>query len=251
MENNKPINGDVVHIANHELSHNFKYEDPEIRNRKDSRLQIVSVDEAAELFKQSGIEWDNFYEGQILFKHPFAPNTYVEANYNPVELFRDKYTKMVSVLRFLGVKSVTVEKVWTEQFKREVEVNGNIGIKKFGANFDYDHKETSNTNNRYQMQYEFEGSSVTADMYSKAIEYAKQCGLYNDIDVRGFLENRNPAYPNLQKHMSLEIDLSKEYNELTNIAFSLNVLKIFEIGFKYKETLEIVNKENMKLDVLF
>ena len=88
-------------------------------------------------------------------------------------------------------------------------------------------------------------------MYQQAIERAKRYGLYNDIDVRSYLEKRNPARRNEYIKKELEIFLSSEYSELTNIAFSLNVMNVFKLGGKYQENIETVNTVKIKLVVDF
>ncbi len=247
------IYGDVVHIVYDELSRNYKYE--KNCNQLDRRLQVVSVDDADELFKRSGIKLLNInkpVEGQILMRHPFEPNTYIDAAMKPIELFQDKVNKMGVVLQRLGVKSISGKAHWKESLKREIDANGRIGIRKFGASASYQYSEMQTECNKINIFKSYPNARLTRELYSESIEKAKQYGLYNDSQIYSLIESRNPSLgSNVQGCERVSIELSKEYNELTNIAFSLNFLKVFELGFNYKETLEIVNNVAIDLDIQF
>lgn len=252
MENKKSITGDVVHVVYDELSRNYTYYENK-NNKLDKRLQIVSVDNVEKLFDDNSITLMNGrpYEGQILLRHPFAPNTYIDANCSQLELFQDKANRMSHILQLLGVKSVTFNAQWIEKYKRIDEGEGHIGIKKFGASGNYEHSSESNEFNSIDIQKDYNGAHVTPEMYAQAIEFAKRNGLYNDTNIQYFINSRNPAIPNLQKRDKLKVELSKEFNELTKIAFSLNFLKVFELDFDYKTTLETMNKVVYEWEIQF
>jgi len=252
MEKKIGIFGDVVHVVYDEMSRNYKYYGN--INKLDKRLQIVSVDDAGRLFDENGITLMNCrpYEGQILFRHPFAPNTYIDANCTQVDLFQDKVNKMALVLQMLGVKSVSGNAEWHERFKREIDADGHIGIKKFGTSVEYQNVQSAQEFSKINIKKEYPNAQLTPDFYARAIVRAKELGLYNDSTVRSFIESRNPEYGgNVLGAERVTMELSKEYNELTSIAFSLNFLKVFELGFNYKETIETVNKVTIDLEVKF
>lgn len=253
MENKKDIYGDVVHVVYDELSRNYGYYGN--KNKLDKRLQIVSIDDAERLFDENGITLMNCrpYERQILFRHPFAPNTYIDAaKCSQVELFQDKVNKMALVLQMLGVKSVSGNAEWHERFKREIDADGHIGIKKFGTSVEYQNAQSAQEFSKINIKKEYPNAQLTPDFYARATVRAKELGLYNDSTVRSFIESRNPEYGgNVLGSEHITMELSKEYNELTSIAFSLNFLKVFEIGFNYKETIETFNKVTIDLEVKF
>ncbi len=250
---NKKIVGDIIRITSDELSRNYKYE----RRSKflDPRVQIISIKVIDSMLEYDNIELANVYqprEGQILMRHPFAPNTYIDANCTQVELFQDKVNKMALVLQMLGVKSVSGNAEWLERFKREKDADGHIGIKKIGVSGEYQNVQTAQEFSRISIKKEYPNAQLTPDFYARAIVRAKELGLYNDSTVRAFIESRNPEYGgNVLGSEHVTMELSKEYNELTSIAFSLNFLKVFEIGLNYKETIETVNKVTIDLDIKF
>lgn len=243
MENQKEIKGDVVHVVYDELSRNYVYEQK--FNQLDKRIQMVSIDDAEQIFEDNGIILMNCrqpYEGQILLRHPFAPKTFIDANCSQVELFQDKANRMSHILQLLGVKSVTFNAQWIDKSKRVNKADGTIGIDPVKADGGYEHSTEVGEFNSIDIQKDYNGTPVTPEMYAQAIEFAKRNGLYNDMNIQSFINSRNPAIPNLQQRDKLKVELSKEFNELTKIAFSLNVLDVFKIGVDYKETLETVNK---------
>lgn len=252
MGNNNAIRGDVVHIVYDQLSRNYKYEQK--AKFLDSRIQIVSIKDADELFRQDGIKLmnvGNLYDGQILMRHPFEPNTYIDANSSPLDLFRDKFEKVTDILADLGVKSVSGEAEWIGNEKHEIDASGYVKTLPVKIEGNYHSSETSKKISSIRIKEQYKGVPLTQNMYQQAIERAKRYGLYNDIDVRSYLEKRNPARRNEYIKKELEIFLSSEYSELTNIAFSLNVMNVFKLGGKYQENIETVNTVKIKLVVDF
>ncbi|MBQ4407115.1 MAG: hypothetical protein II852_08910 [Bacteroidales bacterium] len=252
MGNNNAIRGDVVHIVYDQLSRNYKYEQK--AKFLDSRIQIVSIKDADELFRQDGIKLMNvvnLYEGQILMRHPFEPNTYIDANTSPLDLYRDKFEKVTDILSDLGVRSVSGEAEWVGTEKHEIDASGHVKTLPVKIEGNYHNTEIRKKISSIRIKEQYKGVPLTQDMYLQAIERAKRYGLHNDIEVKSYLEKRNPARRNEYIKKELEIFLSSEYSELTNIAFSLNVMNVFKLGGKYQENIETVNTVKIKLVVDF
>ena len=251
--NNINDNTRIIRIAYDELSRNYKYDKQS--KSLDSHVQIVSINDINRYLDHDNIKLVGVYqpcEGQILMRHPFAPNTFIDASMSPMDLFQDKVNKMGIVLQRLGVKSISGKARWIETKKREIDADGNIGIKSVGASGSFHTEETHDEYSDISISKSYPNAQLTQNLYSQAIDIAKQYGLYNDSQISALIESRNPALgSNVQGQEQVSVELSKEYNELTSIAFSLNVLKIFKIDFHYKENIETVNKVKIDLDIQF
>lgn len=251
MNENKKINGDIIRVTYDERSRNYKYEDG--YNSLDRRIQIVSIDDIDNFLKHDNIKLLNCQprEDQILMRHPFEPNTFIDANISPFDLFRDKFEKVADILADLGVKFVSGEAEWVGTEKHEIDASGYVKTTPVKIEGSYQDIEKSKKISSLSIKEWYKGVPPTQDKYLQAIERAKRYGLYNDIDVKSYLEKRNPARCNELTNKELEFFLSSEYNELTSIAFSLNVMNVFKLGGKYQENIETVNTVKFKLTVEF
>ena len=249
----KQITGAIIRVAYDELSRNYKYEKK--ANLLDRRVQIVSIKDIDSMLERDNIRLVNVYQtydGQILMRHPFAPNTYIDANMSPMELFQDKVNKMGIVLQRLGVKSISGHARWVETKKHEIDKNGYVSFTGLRTDVSSQNMRMSNQFSDIQIHKEYPNAQLTRALYSQAVATAQQYGLYNDSQINSLIESRNPDLGfNVQGRERVSIELSKEYNELTCIAFSLNVLKVFEVGGSYKENIETVNTVKIDLDIQF
>lgn len=245
----KQIVGDIIRVTGDELSRNYKYEKKS--KLLDSHVQIVSIEDIGNMLDHDNIKLVNVYqprEGQILMRHPFAPNTYIDASISPMELFQDKVNKMGIVLQRLGVKSISGHARWVETRRHEIDVNGKVICVSGSYQKKQIHKECS----EISIYKCYPNAQLTEHLYSQANIIAEQYGLNNDSQIDALIKSRDPLLgSNVQGQERVSIELSKEYNELTSIAFSLNVLKVFEVGGSYKENIETVNTVKIDLDIQF
>ncbi|MBR4324112.1 MAG: hypothetical protein IKP73_01145 [Bacteroidales bacterium] len=253
----KKITGDIVRIAYDELSRNYIYE----KNHEalDKRVQVVSINDIDDYLKCDNIEVfgvSRLHEGQILMRHPFAINTYVDASSSQVELFQDKVNIMGFILQRMGVKSIKGQAQYIESKKREFGVNGNVGVNYVGIDVgfgaSYQNAQSQRDFSSIQIHKEYPNAQLTQELYLQAVATAKQYGLYNDRQINSLIKSRNPELgSNVQGRERISVELSNEYNELTDIAFTLNAMEVFKLGGGYKENIETVNTVKIDLDITF
>ncbi len=190
--------------------------------------------------------------GQILIRHPFLSNTFVDINYSQEDLFNDKINKLAEILQPLGVKALFGQAKWTQAKRREMDITGEGSIKiiDFSSEFKKSHSVAEYC--KIKKEKLFPNAVLNKELYEIGIIRAQKYGLYNDSDIRSFIETRNPDLgPNVIGSDNISIELTKEVNNLMSIAFSLNYLPAFSINAKYKDTLEIINKVQMDIYVDF
>ena len=225
----------------------------------DNRIQVVSINDIDDYLKCDNIELvdvPRVYEGQILMRHPFAPNKYVDASMSQVKLFQDKVNRMGLILQRMGVKSIKGRAQYIESQKREFGINGNVGVNYDGVNVglgaSYQNDKSKRDFSSIKIHKEYPNAQLTQELYLQAVATAKQYGLYNDSQINSLIKSRNPELgSNVQGRERVSIELSKEYNELTGIAFSLNAMEVFKLGGGYKENIETVNTVKIDLDITF
>ncbi len=250
---NKQITGEVINVVSPLRAENFEWERD--RDKVDPRLQVVSYNDIKPFADNDNVTLlrvNNPYEGQILIRHPFLPNTFIDANDSQEDLFKDKVNNVAEILQYLGVKCVYGQAKWTQTQRRILDINGDGSVKI--VDFSEEFKKTHSVADYSTIKKEkcYPNAQLTKELYDKAIVKAKSCGLYNDSDIRSFIESRNPELgSNVQGSDYFSIELTKEVNDLMSIAFSLSYLPAFKINANYKDTLEIVNKVQMDFYVDF
>lgn len=250
MENHN-ITGEVINIVSPLQAETYGWE--KNNEKVDSRLQVISINDIKGYAENDGITLLNItnpYQGQILIRHPFLPNTYIDAKYSQDQLFQEKVDKVSEILQYLGVKCVFGQAKWTQTKRRELDIKGGGSVKVVEFSGEYKKQHNVEDCSSIKMEKTYPNAILTQDLYNKAAQKAKSYGLYDQ--TRSFIESRNPELgSNVQGTDYLTIELTKEINDLMSIAFSLSYLPAFKINANYKETLEIVNKVEMNIFVNF
>ena len=249
----KKIYGEVINIVSQLQVENLVWE--KNKSKLDPCLQIVSINDIQTFLENDGVSLLNVTKpaiGQILMRHPFLSNTFVDINYSQEDLFNDKINKLAEILQPLGVKALFGQAKWTQAKRREMDITGEGSIKiiDFSSEFKKSHSVAEYC--KIKKEKLFPNAVLNKELYEIGIIRAQKYGLYNDSDIRSFIETRNPDLgPNVIGSDNISIELTKEVNNLMSIAFSLNYLPAFSINAKYKDTLEIINKVQMDIYVDF
>ena len=126
----KKIYGEVINIVSPLQAEILVWE--KNKSKLDPCLQIVSINDIQNFLENDGVSLLNVTKpsiGQILMRHPFLSNTFVDINYSQRDLFNDKINKLAEILQPLGVKALFGQAKWTQAKRREMDMNGKGSIK--------------------------------------------------------------------------------------------------------------------------
>lgn len=184
------------------------------------------------------------YEGDILFKHPFLPNTYVDAKESEQTFFKQKLDCFSRVCQLLGAKSVTGQGMWVSQQQLTIDADGKVGYKCVELTGNIHTNEKSRLEQSYSLKETFLSSEPNI---SEAESLAKKYGLYKEMQT--LIEGR--MYSNSLQSRNVTITLSDELNKEKEIAFSLNATKLFELSGTLKQTMGTVSTVKYEIHVEF
>lgn len=241
----------VLYVGSPELCTNYLWEKKS--EYLNPRIGVVSV-ESLSSEKDKGIEIITrnnapIYEGLVLVNHPFKKNCFMDVTMAEDELFRQKLDAIVLVARHLGVKSFKAQAKFENSRHYEFEADGDVKVGKF-VNLDatYKHQEEEKRAMQYSREENFTGGF---DMkgYEEAKRLANQ---FNLSEINSIIELRNPNFSNRLGCRKETLELSKELNDITECAFSLNILAgVFKLGGSLKETISIQKKVSLMTELNF
>lgn len=206
-------------------------------------IQIMNVDKAQSLFFPSWLgrlfgaanvklNKEQINEGDILFKHPFFPNTYVD-DISEVTLFKDRISCISALAGKLGASKVEGHAIWNGTSKRSLNVSGEVQYQVYELDASFRSKEKEKYSREFVLSDTFGGG--TPDI-AEAERYAKEVGLIKNNDIQNLIEVRKGKNPIKSRH--IKISLSDEIENLKSLAFKFSVIPIFSLNGKFKETCE-------------
>lgn len=241
----EPLIGDVLHITSDERSRNWMLEKDA---KKISReVQIVSIDNLP-AYRELGIQLPSrrICEGDVLIRHPYEPNLYIDANNASFEIRFTKYTLISEIAQRLGATHYEIEEAIETDEEREWSSTGTLSYKMIKA--------STNINNKDDLKKKM--GILIEDHYPKfkasyddATSFAKRYNLLGDSMIRSLIRKRSYE-GNPLLYENLRFDVTKEANSLFDAAFSLNALgSIFSIDATLKKTLSM--RETIILNIKF
>lgn len=247
---NQPIKGDVVYVVPDRLSRTYKWEKDSDQLNKG--VDVISINDIERRMTNSNLvvlDTPVFKEDDVYIRHPYLPNTYIKANRDPVDLFVDRFYAISDVMQLLGVTEISAEVTLTEAYKRTMNTGGNLKIKFVKAELDIKTETQKLRQKTADLKRVYANPVIS---YEKALAKAKENGTITDSKVRSLIEQRNPnAGGSVLKEDYIHVNISDQLNESLDVAFSINVLKVFSIGASYHEAIVSKNMIDYKIRVKF
>lgn len=253
MDNDMKLKGDVIHITEDETSINYRWEKDSKRLPK--AIQVVSVDDINQMAEADGVELfvgSSLESGMVLLKDPYSEKRYVEISKAEQEFYLSKRNAFSEICSLLGAKEISYNQKLEEVKERSIDCLGNLSYGKVDADLKY-HKNTTQANtSEFDTKDFFGDSQLTEETYKEAEERAKRYGLLKESDVLFLLKKRHPEEKNKLMERTIRIELAREFNDLTDIAFKLNVLEgVFSLSTEFEEIVKMRKKVVMEYKVKF
>ena len=247
----------------------IKFEDDDIKyinllqeyRNDENPILILDYDGFCKLKNEKSIEFwkiSSPKEGQILIKHPFKPNTFIDVNTTESEIFNEKISKLSNIAWNLGAKSLKGDFYISDQKERQHGINGQIKFKKISLSGSRK-KELENYYKRsIKLEDDFivgdvaewEKTEVRAQRWEIARKEAEESGLINDEVIKSLINKLNPNHPIRNTREKYSFNLTNEINENIDLAFDLEVKNI-NISPKYLEVLKNKKTVDFAFEIVF
>jgi hypothetical protein len=240
----------VIHVTSDEKSINWEWE--KNSEQVDRQIQFVSIDDIPSIRSNTNVVLPSeIQEGDILIKHPFEPDTYLNVVDAKDEIRKDKWFKISEIAQCLGATGFTIEEAKESIESRTLDATLGIKYKTVRSKSDLKKEETLKEKLGITISDKFGGCrKITDNSYLEAKELAIKYHLDNDSAIRSLIRMRNPSKENMLTNRSIHCEMTKELNSALDAAFSLNVMpNVFSLDANVKKTLE--TKETITLDVRF
>jgi len=252
-------NASVIHIC----ANNFTMDADRFR-LIDPKAKFVEVKDIEK--RLSGcILPSNVSEGDILFRHPFLPSTFVDANFSEVEFFNQKIKSISKVCQELGATHIEAHAKWLDTKIIKKCIGGKITYYENPMSDDEEYTKTKNQlgvtfatkfrkseKERIEKEYRLIENYPGASNFNSAIEVSKTRGLGTDFDVQDLISKRMSANP--IKNQTVKINLSRELTQAKSIAFGLIVatqIGPFGLGMRFGKSVSTLNEVEMEFHVDF
>jgi hypothetical protein len=240
----------VIHVTSDERSINWEWEkNSEQVNRQ---IQFVSIDDIPSIRSNTNVVLPSeIQEGDILIKHPFEPDTYLNVVDAKDEICKDKWFKISEIAQYLGATGFNIKEAIESIETRELDVNVGVSYKVTNARIDIKKKNELKEKLGIEIDDAFDGCKIISDeSYKKAQELAKKYHLDNDAAIRSLIRMRDPSKENSFRGRTIHCEMTKELNSALDIAFSLNVMpNVFSLDANVNQA--ITTKETITLDIVF
>lgn len=193
-------------------------------------------------------------EGDVFIKHPFETNTYISAIDANEIIRKDKFMKIAEIAQCLGAKCYHVKEVKEGSYKRHFGAESKCSYKAVKANLDVKKEDYIKQKFGMDVFYEFKGcSSVSDEMYEKAIEKANMYNLNQTPEIKTLIKMRSPEMAgNSLNHKTISCEMTKEINDALDVGFSLNVLSgVFNLSTNIKSVLETKEEITLTMEFVF
>ena len=240
-----PLVGEVLHVTSDERSRNWMLDKNAKKVSRD--VQIISVDNIP-FYKDSAIHFPSHIirEGDILIRHPYEHNLYLDPNNAAFEIRFSKYTLISEIAQRLGAVRYEIKEAIETVEQRELSSNGSIDYKMVKSAINIKNQDDLKNTMGILIEDEFPKCKSSA---KDAIAFAQEYNLWNDSMIRSLI--RKCSYQdNPLTHEHLRFDVTQEANSRFDAAFSLNALKgILNIDASINTLLS--KRETIMLDIIF
>jgi hypothetical protein len=246
----KQFSKEVIYLVEDERSINYKYE--KNYDKIDKNIQICSYEYDVPTLKTQCqiISKKPLSKGDILVKHSYEKNCYIHIEESEDVIFRYKCQKISQIARLLGASRCKTTLELVEEKERIFDINTGFRVKAVSGKVHYKTEESNKLTKKYATEdiYAEGNSSFTQKGYEEAQKIAK---FFNDQDIHGLLEKRNPNFPNSLIKRTVSVTLTTELNRSLDCAITLHALPIFALSAQINEIVKKRKEVSFKMEVEF
>lgn len=214
----------VLVVAKPERCLNYKYYDQ--GDKIDSRLQLLPLEYVDapsfpfQIDKENGLA-----EGMMFVRHPFINDAFIDVNKLEDSIIELKLQAMKSIGLKLGAKDIHIECELESSELRAFNANADASWTPT-VTADVKANQEKYSKRKYTIDWKNNKTPMTLDSYNKAIEIAREFGLYSEPRIATLFKDRNPEEP-ATGTFTVCASALKESNDKLEIAVSASYLSAF------------------------
>lgn len=167
--------------------------------------------------------------GEVLIRHPYNQG-YILATEAEEEYLKASRDGIFLIAGCLGATKIVYKKCNIAEYIREVDSNNNIKFKVVKMNLNVKESKEQKLLNRIYMTREFPKQDFTSEQFDKAKKIAQERGLLMSREIKSLLDARDPNLGSLMSRQTVIVEISSSLNKVLDIAFTLNVVPIFNLS---------------------
>lgn len=210
----------VLYVTSEEQAENYQwYKDSA---RIDRNVSVITLDDLEQLRSQVALP-RNLSAGMVLIEHPYKENQYLDINQAEEEVFARKMDAITEIARYLGVKRFEAKAEYETTQERLLGVNGEVDYKGVNLEAKYKQEKSEKYKKKYTRIQEWPGG-FSREGVEKAKQLLKDYCLEQERVVQHLIAQREGDL-NQMTSFTETLSLSQEFNERTDVAFTLSAMK--------------------------
>ncbi len=189
------------------------------------------------------------YEGRVFVKHPFAPNTFIDASTSELEIIRERLMKYGKIAQELGAYQYTYKIKSRECSSRDTSFMAKLSVGAIRAKGKFKKQCSEELNNAISHFEQYKGV-VPSEAKKNAQKLAKEYGLDEDDDTRHLIQTATSE--NRGEIIETIIHATKGLESTMEAAFSLKSMeKPFNIDANIIENIRFKKELTVELKISF
>lgn len=246
----EPLTSPVIHVTSDERSRNYTWGEDRKHEKLDPKVKIISVDDLSRYSGQVYFPKDTA-EGSVLVRHPFEPDTYINANDAATSIKQSKFFKISEIAQLLGALNYEIDAIWEEVSERKLDAGGKVSYKAVKAETNIMNEVRQSDNMQFALQATYDGvRAISQESLAEAERRARMYGLWEDGAISSLIRQRDPKCENFNADIRYCFELTSEINTLLDAAFSLNVMDdVFSLDASAKRAMS--RREKIRVRMIF
>lgn len=218
-------------------------------NRNVVVLEPSQIQTLAEDKKHYSLPYD-LTPGEVLIRHPYNQG-YILATDAEEEYLKASAEGIFFIARCLGATKIVYKKSNIAEFTREIDSNNRLKYKAVEMNLKVKQEKEQKFLNRINVTREFPKQEFTAEQFAKAKSIAEERGLMVSPDIRSLLDARDPNLGLPMTRQTINVEISSSLNKALDIAFSLNVVPLFNLNSDTRIATQKKLELSIEWDIIF
>lgn len=251
-----PINNNrhlpaVIYVAESpEQAINYRWDSRSSKLHKN--LKVLTAEEIYELgqdIPHFQLPYD-LNSGDVLVRHPYNQG-YLLVTDAEQEFIKASVDGIFLIAKSLCAKKVVYNDCKICESSREVNQKNELEYKVVEVSAAVDDQRKEYFLSKIIRECKFTKQELTIEQYEKAIDFAKERGLWENKDIQFLFDMRNPQQGSQMTHHKVQIEVFSSLNSALDIAFTLNVAELFKIDNNTKIVTEKKLEHTIIWDIYF
>ena len=249
--NNDNLPARVIYIAESpEQVINYKWHsESKFLDKNIAVMEVSAINQLAVGNKHFSLPSD-LTPGEVLIRHPYY-HCYLKATEAEDKLLSDSAESIFLIARALGATKIEYQDNYFSLSKRTIDTENKGKYKVVEVNIDVQNSKEQKMLRKIKKTRIIPKIDFTEETFENAKKIAEERGLMASQEISSLLDARNPRLGAPIARQTVIVDMLSSLDETLDIAFTLNVVPVFNLSSKTKIATENKTMLSIVWDIIF